>query len=162
MERSSLRVARRCSTVFQWMAVVTVSVLIASCNTVPSSREYLPEPARGALEGDYLRIQGTWTVVYNELKLQPTPQLHGALHIFREDRFRLGDDPPGSERFILDETSNPKRIDFDDGRPPRILGIYKLERNRLTVCTGGPGEPRPTEFKTSPFSGTILTQLERR
>jgi uncharacterized protein (TIGR03067 family) len=144
-------------------AIAILSVLLASCSSERGGGEQPPAPAGGKLEGDYARIQGTWTVVYNELKGVPTPPLYGALHIYRADRFRLGDDPPGDgELFILDETSNPKRIDFDDGHTPRILGIYKLEDNRLTVCTGGPGEARPTEFKTSPVSGTILTRLERR
>ena len=143
-----------------------IAVLLSfnmSCSSVPVERDYLPSGAPTELRGDYQAIQGTWTVVHNEMRLQTTPKLHGALHIFEGDRFRLGDEsPPARERFVLDETTNPKRIDFDVDNPPRILGIYRLEGSRLIVCTGGPGEPRPTRFKTWTFNENILTVLERR
>jgi uncharacterized protein (TIGR03067 family) len=144
------------------ITVATLAMAGLACTTGSSSRLLIQKSADAKLEGDNLLIQGTWTVVYNELKRTPTPQLKGALYIFRGDRFRLGDDPPGDSRFILDSTSDPKRIDFDDGEPPPILGIYRLNSNRLTICTGGPGEPRPTGFETTPLKGTILTRLERR
>ena len=144
-----------------WVVMIS-AVLLASCNGRPGAAERPPGGARTQLTGDYLRLQGAWEVVYNELKRKPTPELHGSLFIFRQDRFRLGDDPPGDERYVLDETWNPKWIDFDDGRPPRILGIYALEGDRLTICTGGPGEARPTAFETSRSAGTVLTRLVRR
>src|SRR5258706_13627269 len=151
MECSCRLVARCCCMAFPCAAMLIVSVLLASCGSGSGGGEQPLARATGKLDaGDHARIQGTWTVVYNELKGKPSPQLYGALHIFRDDRFRLGDDPPGDdELFILDEASDPKRIDFDDGHPPRILGIYKLEDNRLTICTGGAGEVRTTDIKTS-------------
>ena len=138
-------------------------VLLVSCSAGRGTVDYLPKPTTQALGGDYQRLQGTWIVNYNELKGVTTPQLYGAQHIFQGDRFRLGDDPPGQpEHFIIDETSRPKRIDFDDEHSPRVLGIYELDGERLTICTGAPGEARPKEFRTSIFSGAILTRLKRQ
>jgi uncharacterized protein (TIGR03067 family) len=100
-------------------------------------------------------------VTYNELKGVRSGGIEGALFIFEKDRFRLGTDS-GSERFAVDETTLPKRIDFDDGHLPMVRGIYLLNGDTLTICSTGPGNPRPTEFKSSVFSTAILTKLERQ
>jgi hypothetical protein len=36
-----------------------------------------------------------------------------------------------------------------------------LEGDRLTVCTGAPGAPRPSAFATSYYNKSILTVLVR-
>ena len=38
-------------------------------------------------------------------------------------------------------------------RGERVLGIYKLEGDRLTICRAAPGKPRPSEFKAEKGSG---------
>ena len=135
---------------------LALSLLFTGCATTPR----VPTRA-GPLVGDEKRIQGSWVVVHNELMRVPTPELHGRVHIYEGRRFHLDTDS-GSEEFRIDEQSAPKRIDFDDGRLPLIQGIYKLDGNRLAVCTGAPGSRRPTDFATSFGSGTILTFLVRQ
>jgi uncharacterized protein (TIGR03067 family) len=52
---------------------------------------------------------------------------------------------------LLDPTADPKTIDVlsdgDPAREKRVRGIYKLEADRLTICTSDPGSPRPKDFK---------------
>ncbi|MBC7783791.1 MAG: TIGR03067 domain-containing protein [Burkholderiales bacterium] len=116
--------------------------------------------APSELRGDYLRIQGTWVVLYNENKGIPLPERAGHVFIFEKDQSRIGKHGT-DERFALDETSVPKRIEFDDGRSPILRGIYRLDADRLTICTISPGHARPREFKTSLFSTAVLTHLQR-
>jgi uncharacterized protein (TIGR03067 family) len=40
-------------------------------------------------------------------------------------------------------------------------GIYKLEGDTLIVCDSLPGEPRPTEFKSTKENGWELTRFKR-
>ncbi|HTO06675.1 MAG TPA: TIGR03067 domain-containing protein [Myxococcota bacterium] len=134
-----------------WVA----ALLLAACVAHPYRDQYLPDPTTDALEGDYQRLQGQWVVVYNELKGIDLAEMHGAVWTIQGRMM-------GGERFILDQTSQPKRIDSDDGRSARVLGIYQLDGDQLTVCTGDSGEARPTEFKTSAFSGAILTRFVRK
>jgi uncharacterized protein (TIGR03067 family) len=131
--------------------------LVTACASVRTA----PVVARtGPLVGDEQMLQGSWKVTHNELMHIDTPWLLGRVHIYFGRRFRLDTDT-GSEEFRIDEQSEPKRIDFDDGRRPLIKGIYKLEGDRLTVCTGAPGDPRPSNFATSYLNKSILTILVR-
>ena len=117
--------------------------------------------AEGAeLTGDYQKLQGRWVVLRNEIKKQTTPELHGRVWIFEGKKFRLDTDK-GSEAFVLEETTQPKSIDFKDGRTADILGIYKFEGEKLVVCTAAAGKKRPKAFKTSMWTGTVLTELKR-
>ena len=54
-------------------------------------------------------------------------------------------------RIELDPSRDPRTIDvIPDGgkdRGERMLGIYKLEDDQLTICMAAPGKPRPAEFK---------------
>jgi uncharacterized protein (TIGR03067 family) len=66
----------------------------------------------------------------------------------------------------LDEKATPKTIDFTGveaagEKLPDNLGIYTLKGNTLTICTGGPGEPRPIEFKGSPLGFPNLVTYQR-
>jgi uncharacterized protein (TIGR03067 family) len=132
-------------------------ILLSACTTVRTP----PVAVRaGPLVGDEDRLQGSWKVVHNELMRIQTPEMLGRIHIYFGRRFRLDTDK-GSEEFRIDEQSVPKRIDFDDGHNSLIQGIYKLEGDRLTICTGALGDPRPTTFATSPWNKSILTVLVR-
>ena len=63
-------------------------------------------------------------------------------------------------KIVLDSTKDPQTIDvIPDGgrnRGEHILGIYKLERDTLTICMAAPGQPRPKEFKAEKGSGCTL------
>jgi uncharacterized protein (TIGR03067 family) len=68
-------------------------------------------------------------------------------------------------RIELDPSRDPKAIDvIPDGgqnRGEHVLGIYKLEKDRLTICMAAPGKPRPKEFKAEKGSGCTLRRFAR-
>ena len=134
--------------------------LSALLSLLISSQLCAAEPEPPALTGDYLRLQGRWVVLKNELRTIDISEMHGRIFIFEGKAFRVDTDK-GREGYSLDEKINPKSVDFDDGYSAVIRGIYKLEGESLVLCTGAPGAERPKEFKTSIWTGTILTELKR-
>jgi len=66
---------------------------------------------------------------------------------------------------VLDPTADPKTIDIlADGGPAhdkRVLGIYKLEGDELTICIADRDQPRPSEFKAEKDSKHTLMVFAR-
>src|SRR5262249_55848125 len=97
------------------------------------------------------RFQGTWVAVSGEFRGQPLTADHlGRMTLtFAGGRARitLPDGNEGEGTFKLDPTQSPKEFDLiRAGDNLGMLGIYSVDGDRLTLCLGGPGEPRPTRF----------------
>jgi uncharacterized protein (TIGR03067 family) len=65
----------------------------------------------------------------------------------------------------VDPAREPRTIDvIPDGGPnrgERVLGIYKIEGDKLTICMAGPGKPRPKVFQADKGSGCTLRTFVR-
>ena len=123
------------------------------------------EPAREELE----RQQGVWrtsTSIYDgqeapaDLARSITRTVSGDHVVWKRD----GKSFAGT-RIELDPSREPKAIDvIPDGgknRGERVLGIYKLDGDRLTIGMAGPGKPRPSEFRSEKGSGWTLRTFVR-
>jgi uncharacterized protein (TIGR03067 family) len=69
-------------------------------------------------------------------------------------------------KFKHDPTADPPTLDFNAPSPrpdePLVPGIYKIEKDRLFICTPYPGpNPRPTVFDAQPGSRRILMEYKR-
>jgi uncharacterized protein (TIGR03067 family) len=67
--------------------------------------------------------------------------------------------------YVIDSKAEPPTIDliYDvaAGAAATFRGIYKLNRDTLTVCSANPGYPRPTAFESPKMSNVNLTVLRR-
>ena len=65
--------------------------------------------------------------------------------------------------YRLDPTRDPKTVDWLDAigedAGKTLPAIYSLEGDRLVFCAAGPGQERPTEFRTRP--GHVLRVAQR-
>ena len=123
-----------------------------------------------AVQDELKQQQGTWTATSSIYEGQPFPE-HLARRIQRiveGDRVvwkRSGKSFAGT-KIVLDPSKEPKAIDvIPEGGPnrdKRVLGIYKLEGDKLTICMASPDKPRPTAFKAEKGSGWTLRTFIRQ
>ena len=121
-------------------------------------------------KGDLGKLQGDWTAkVGPEKNIEMKATFKGGKVTFAfttpdgQDRSMKGD-------AVLDEAAKPhKAITFkgftrqDGSDAPENLGIYTFEGDdTVKVCTGGPGNERPTEFKAGEGGPPQLIVLTRK
>src|SRR5262245_25538236 len=109
------------------------------------------QPAKDELD----RHQGTWRATSSIYEGQEAPAeiVRSITRTVEKDHvvWRRDGKSFAGTRIELDPSRDPKTIDVipDEGkdRGERVLGIYKLEEDRLTICMAAPGKPRPKGFK---------------
>ena len=121
-----------------------------------------------ALTGDLAKLQGQWTAAYGPKKIPMVVTIKGtgvSLTVTRPD----GQEREWKGEIKIDENARPhKTIDWikftkPNGEPARDdLGIYKLEADSITICNGGPGNERPTEFRAGEGGPPQLFVLNRK
>jgi len=117
---------------------------------------------------DLEKLQGNWHVTALELdgRDMPAEPFEGAMIIVEKNNFtslNMGATYEGTVE--IDETTEPKSFDmvFTAGHAAgtRNRGIYKLSRERWTICVATRGDARPGKFATKPDTGLALETLER-
>jgi uncharacterized protein (TIGR03067 family) len=125
---------------------------------------------RDAVKNERKQHQGTWTVtssIYEgqkadaEVMRSITRTVSGDHVVWK----RNGKQFAGT-KFELDPRQEPKTIDVipvgGPNRDKRVLGIYKLEGDQLTICMAAAGGRRPKEFKAPKGSGCTLRTFRRQ
>lgn len=119
------------------------------------------------LKGDLAKLQGSWTSKVGPEKDVPiTLTFKGPV---AELSLTL---PDGRDiklvgEIRLDDSASPKKADWvkfanpQGDEVPDNLAIYKLEEDTWTVCSGGPGKDRPSEFKAGEAGSPNLTVWTR-
>jgi uncharacterized protein (TIGR03067 family) len=119
-----------------------------------------------AVKQDREKMAGTWIGVSIEMdgnKLDDEAAENMSVTFDVEGKFTVKVD--GDEFMTgnckLDPTKDPKEVDYawtQDGVQKRIVAIYKLDGDKLTVCGADEGDDsRPKEFASK--SGSRQTQL---
>ena len=127
------------------------------------------DPDGDAIKNELKKHQGTWVATSSIHDDQPAPEaiVRSIKRIVTDDHVvweRDGKRFAGT-KIELDPSREPRTIDLiPDGGPKRgehVPGIYKLEGDVLTICTAGPGQPRPKKFQASKGSGCTLQTFQR-
>ena len=119
-----------------------------------------------APKGDLAKVQGKWSAMFGpNMDVPNTVEFKGKIAnivvtINGEDRTLKGE-------IKLDDAKSPKEWDWtkfegpDGKKVDDNLAIYKLEGDKLTLCSGGPGNDRPSEFKAGDAGPPNLVEFTR-
>lgn len=139
--------------------------------TAPAAEKDAPAPATEEAKGDLTRFQGDWTTRVDSGgdTVDVSVNFKGSavtIHFVTPE----GEDRTMKGEAAIDETAKPHRaITFkkftraDGTEAPENQGIYAFEGDDLAkLCTGGPGNARPTEFKGGEGGQPQLIELKRK
>lgn len=119
-------------------------------------------------ERDLKSMQGTWVVVTAERDGDSLDRIKGNKLIVKDNQFTIiGKNFELRGHLTLDASASPKKLDMQhqEGalRDKKWEGIYKLEKNKLTICysEADSGKERPDEFATRSDQNRLLIVMER-
>jgi uncharacterized protein (TIGR03067 family) len=119
-------------------------------------------------KSDLEALQGTWELSSFErdgkaVKLEEVTKV-----TFTDEKFvvKRGDEVVAAGTFKLDPSKKPKACETSYTEGPdkgkTFKGIYQIEGDTEKFCRAGlPSGERPTEFKTKPDSGQVLSVYKR-
>ena len=113
------------------------------------------------------KFQGKWATASVTVDGQAEDKIKDRFLAIKGDKatFLDKDKERGTGSMKLDPGKSPAHLDFtyEDGpaKGTTLKGIYKFEGDTLTVCYGGFGKDRPTEFASKEGTRTMLLTLRR-
>jgi uncharacterized protein (TIGR03067 family) len=120
------------------------------------------EAASGLVMGEFsYDVVGEWTPVSLVRDGQPLDKAtlkHGRrIATADEVTVKFGSQVVVQAKYAVDRSPTPMTMDYFLAGGKTQHGIWVLEGKRLTTCFGAPGQPRPTEFASTPGDGRTLT-----
>jgi uncharacterized protein (TIGR03067 family) len=126
-----------------------------------------PADADAAKKGDLGKVQGRWKAMAGPEKNIPV-----LVDVKGQAVDVIFTSPEGQDFTLkgevrLNDSASPKTLDWvkfvlpNGEDAPDNLGIYRLDGDEWTICSGGPGNERPAEFKAGEGRGASLLTLKR-
>ncbi len=116
---------------------------------------------------DLKKMAGAWKTRVHEAGGKPTPKdlidkTAGKL-VVTGNKYKVyfGDKFIDEGTITLDATKKPRHIDVKTSKDLVMKGIYKFDKEEMTVCFAQPGNDRPTEFKTKEGTQQVLLGYQR-
>jgi uncharacterized protein (TIGR03067 family) len=121
-----------------------------------------PEPKADPAKVARATLQGEWKVTALSKGEASETELENLKVLIKADKLHFIRGEREEEIvFILDPKAEPSAIDIVKDTNVFVKGIYKLEKDKLTICLGPNGGDRPKEFKSAKEPETRLMVLER-
>jgi uncharacterized protein (TIGR03067 family) len=135
------------------IAVVVTLILLAA----PIQADDPPKKPEEILRGEWKFLS------FTKLNRENPKLVEKGKVVVADGKFTIRfEDQDDTLDFWLDPKADPPAIDFKSpkgGDKFTIRGIYKLEKDKLTICFGIENSARPTEFK--PGKDNSVMVLER-
>ena len=139
------------------MKPVAVALLFAVVS--PTRAEDDPKKVQESLQGEWRMVE-----LIRDGRPEPKEEVRDTKATFKGNQLSMQTGKRGAEvsSFTLDPKANPPAIDLKPtGEKFTVRGIYKLEKDTLTLCFSFDGKDRPKEFKSEKGRGIGMVVLER-
>jgi uncharacterized protein (TIGR03067 family) len=127
--------------------------LVAALSSLMAARADEPDPEPFSPDRAAL-MRGNWemtALVIGGMKLAGNAGLQNLKMTMKFERNGLTETTNGMAKkgtWKIDARKKPKTIDLTDKTDGKTtVGIYKLEKDELTIALAEPGKARPTDFK---------------
>ena len=145
------------------MRLALAALILAASATATLAQD--KDKKEDAPKGDLAKVQGKWTAMVGPEKNIPiVVEFKGKVAIIlatiQERELNI------KGEIKLDETKTPKQWDWtkfesEGNHIEDNLALYKFDGEKLVLCSGGPGNPRPTEFKDGDGGMPSLIEFTR-
>jgi RNA polymerase sigma factor (sigma-70 family) len=144
------------------LAVAVAVGLVAGARRALADKPTASEKKEAPKEEE--KIRGTWVFTSAERGNVAADRFKDLKATFTDDGKWITHLPDGDREgtYKLNTAKKPTEIDLVNGKGNTMLGIYKLEKDTLTICLGEEDvEERPTEFASKEGTRVILLVLQR-
>jgi uncharacterized protein (TIGR03067 family) len=131
--------------------------LLSSFLLIAAAQEPCPTPG-DTTKADTKSMQGNWKVEKIETGGTADASKVGTQMTIKDDVLTIKDGKRDEvATFKLDGKKKPKEITISPKRDNTgVAGIYKLEKDTLTICFAKGGGPRPKSFTTKDTKNTVI------
>ena len=136
-----------------------VAIALSSIIAAQDPKAEDPKKAQEAFQGEWKLT--TWAKLGRDF---PKEKLKNSKVVVKGDAMSMTlDEQTTDMTFTLDPKADPPALDFrSEGNKRVIRGIYKLERDKITICFGIEGSTRPTEFKASRDNSIMVIERVKK
>jgi uncharacterized protein (TIGR03067 family) len=133
------------------------AIALASFVSAPPPKADPTKEALAALQGEWKQLEYTKNGMKDEC--------NNCFVIIKDNFFTVREgNRNDTATFTIDPKTDPKTIDLKAQEKDQVIflkGIYKLEKDKLTICIGLAEAERPKEFKSVKGGKRGLFVLER-
>lgn len=134
------------------------AIALMSFVAAPVPKDDPVKDAQAALQGEWKFL--SWTKLNRD---NPELVKKGKVVVAGDTLTIKIDDEDNAMTFALDPTTDPPTFDFKGKNGGKdIRGIYKLDKDKLTICFGIEGSLRPTDYKPGRDNGVMVLELVKK
>lgn len=136
-----------------------VAIALSSMIAAQDPKAEDPKMAQVAFQGEWKLT--TWAKLGRDY---PKEKLEKSKVVVKDDAMSMTLDGKTTDMtFTLDPKADPPALDYRSDRSNKVIrGIYKLEKDKITICFGIENSPRPTEFKAGGDNSIMVMERVKK